>query len=119
MQQKDIALKVRIISSTGKETFLPEATLEEFKKSLRGKLIYLKDTEYDQARKIYNAMIDKHPALIVRCAGAADVVASVNFARKNNLLVAVHCAGHNVAGNSVCEGGIVIDLSAYRRSIAF
>jgi hypothetical protein len=68
MQQKDIALKVRIISSTGKETFLPEATLEEFKKSLRGKLIYPKDTEYDQARKIYNAMIDKHPALIVRCA---------------------------------------------------
>ena len=114
MQQKDVALKVRIITSTGKEAFIPEAALEEFKKSLRGKVIYPKDADYDQARKIYNAMIDKRPALIARCAGAADVVASVNFARKNNLLVAVHGAGHNVAGNSVCEGGIVIDLSAMK-----
>src|SRR6185436_7282517 len=66
---------------------------------------------YDDARKVYNGMIDKRPGLIVFCAGVADIIGAVNFARTNHLLVAVRGAGHNVAGTSVCDGGIVIDLS--------
>jgi FAD/FMN-containing dehydrogenase len=66
---------------------------------------------YETARKIWNAMIDKHPALIVRCAGVADVITAVQFARTHNLLVAVRGGGHNVSGNAVCDGGLVIDLS--------
>ena len=88
-----------------------EAKDQEFKASLRGELIRPGDAGYDDARKIYNGMIDKRPALIARCTGAADVINAVNFARANKLLVAVRGGGHNVAGNAVCDGGIVIDLS--------
>lgn len=88
-----------------------EAKVQEFKASLRGELIRPGDGGYDDARKIWNGMIDKHPALIARCTGAADVINAVNFARANKLLVAVRGGGHNVAGNAVCDGGIVIDLS--------
>lgn len=88
-----------------------EAKVQEFKASLRGELIRPGDAGYDDARKIYNGMIDKRPALIARCTGAADVINAVNFARANKLLVAVRGGGHNVAGNAVCDGGIVIDLS--------
>src|SRR4249920_1931382 len=94
---------------TGK--ILAEPILDEFKAGLRGELIRPGDIGYDEARKVYNAMIDKRPGLIVRCLGVADVIAAVNFARTHNLLVAVRGAGHNVAGNSVCDDGMVIDLS--------
>ncbi|MFA4934966.1 MAG: FAD-dependent oxidoreductase, partial [Candidatus Methanoperedens sp.] len=90
---------------------LEEAAVQEFKASLRGELIRPGDAGYDDARKIYNGMIDKRPALIARCTGAVDVINAVNFARANKLLVAVRGGGHNVAGNAVCDGGIVIDLS--------
>ncbi len=92
---------------------LSDATLQEFRTSLRGQLILPTDPRYDDARKIHNAMIDKHPALIVRCAGVADVLASVQFARKNNLNASVRAGGHNVAGISLCDG-LVIDLSSMR-----
>jgi FAD/FMN-containing dehydrogenase len=69
------------------------------------------DEGYDEARTVFNALIDKYPGLIVRCAGVADVISAVNFARTNELLVAVRGGGHNVAGSAVCDGGIVIDLS--------
>jgi FAD/FMN-containing dehydrogenase len=68
-------------------------------------------TGYEEARKVWNGLIDKHPALIVRCAGVADVIDSVNLAREHDMLLAVRGGGHNVAGNAVCDGGLVIDLS--------
>jgi FAD/FMN-containing dehydrogenase len=92
---------------------LSDAALHEFRVSLRGQLILPIDPGYDDARKIHNAMIDKQPALIVRCFGAADVIASVNFARKNSLSASVRGGGHNVAGTSLCDG-LVIDLSGMR-----
>jgi FAD/FMN-containing dehydrogenase len=76
-----------------------------------GQLVRPSDPDYDQARRVWNGMIDKYPALIARCTGTADVVAAVNFARENKLLVAVRGGGHNVAGYATCDGGIVIDLS--------
>jgi FAD/FMN-containing dehydrogenase len=88
-----------------------EAALKEFGAALRGTLIRPGDDAYEEARKVWNGMIDKRPALIVRCAGVADVMSAVQFARGNNLLVAVRGGGHNVAGNAVCDGGMVIDLS--------
>ncbi len=88
-----------------------EANLERFKAGLRGELIQASDGGYDAARKVYNAMIDRHPRLIVRCADVADIIAAVNFARDNNLLLAVRGGGHNAAGLGVCDGGLVVDLS--------
>ena len=90
---------------------IPEADISEFKSGLRGELIRPADAGYDMARKVFNAMIDRRPEFIVRCAGVSDVIAAVNFARAQNLLVAIRGAGHNVAGSSVCDGGLVIDLS--------
>lgn len=81
---------------------------------LHGQLIQPDDPEYDQARAVWNGMIDRRPALIARCADVSDVIAAVNFARENNLLLAVRGGGHNVAGSAVCDGGLVIDLSAMR-----
>jgi FAD/FMN-containing dehydrogenase len=92
---------------------LSDAALRDFRPSLRGQLILPADPGYDEARKVHNAMIDKHPALIVRCAGVADVIASVQFARKNNLSASVRGGGHNVAGICLCDG-LVIDLSSMR-----
>jgi FAD/FMN-containing dehydrogenase len=72
------------------------------------------DPAYDEARRIWNGLIDRHPALIVRCTGAADVVDAVNFAREQGLAVSIKAGGHNVAGNAVNDGGLVIDLSGMR-----
>ena len=91
-----------------------ETTLEAYRAQLRGTLVQRSDAEYDQARKVYNAMIDKKPRLIARCADVADVIASVNFARENKLLLAVRGGGHNGGGLGVCDDGLVIDLSALR-----
>lgn len=102
-------LKAR--SLAGKETVLKESTIREFKERLRGELIQRGEAGYDQARAIYNAMIDKHPALIARCADVADVIGCVNFARENELLVSIRGGGHNGPGLALCEGGLVIDLS--------
>ena len=93
------------------DTQLDTAAVEIFASNLRGQLLRPGDDGYDEARTIWNAMIDKHPALIARCADDADVVQSVNFARDNNLLVSVRGGGHNVSGNAICDGGLMIDLS--------
>ena len=88
-----------------------EAAVAELRTRLRGDSIRPDDPGYDEARLVWNGMIDRRPALIVRCSGPADVIHAVNFARANNLLVSVRGGGHNAAGNAVCDGGIVIDLS--------
>jgi FAD/FMN-containing dehydrogenase len=87
------------------------AKVESFKTTLSGRLLRLDDDGYDQARKVWNGNIDRRPGLIARCTGVADVIAAVNFARDNDLLVAVRGGGHNAAGHATCDGGIVIDLS--------
>jgi hypothetical protein len=83
----------------------------KFGKSLRGELIERDHPEYDEARKLYNGMIDKRPLLIARCADVADVIAAVNFGRDNNLLTAIRGGGHNGPGLGSCDDGLVIDLS--------
>lgn len=88
------------------------AVVEAFREVFAGQMILPQDERYDAARQIWNASIDRHPGLIARCAGTADVVRAVRFARANDLLVAVRGGGHNVAGRALCDGGIVIDLSA-------
>ncbi len=104
----------RIKSNTGADIVLKETAVEELKASLRGELIRPEDEGYDDARKVHNGMIDRHPCLIVRCAGVSDVISAVNFARENKLILAVRGGGHNVAGFAVCDDGIVIDLSAMK-----
>jgi FAD/FMN-containing dehydrogenase len=93
----------------------PDAgVIDAFAADLRGEVLRAGDEGYDAARAIWNGLIDRRPALIVRCAGAADAVAAVNFAREHGLLLSVKGGGHNVAGNAVNDGGLVIDLSAMR-----
>jgi FAD/FMN-containing dehydrogenase len=82
---------------------------------LQGKLIDPQHPDYDTARKVYNGMIDKHPLLIAQCTSVADVVTIVNYARENDLLVAIRGGGHNGAGSGVCDDGLVIDLSGMKR----
>jgi FAD/FMN-containing dehydrogenase len=94
----------------GQATLTPEA-VEALRAQLRGALCLPGDPGYDQARTLWNAMIDRKPALIVRAAGAADVIVAVNFARTNGLLLAVKGGGHNIAGNACCDGGLMLDLS--------
>src|SRR6476469_479679 len=91
-------------------TLDPEAT-EAFVAGILGPVLRSGDDGYDEARAIWNGLIDRKPALIVRPTGAADVVDAVNFAREQNLLLSVRGGGHNVAGNAVNDGGLVIDLS--------
>ncbi|MEF8817409.1 MAG: FAD-binding oxidoreductase [Salinibacter sp.] len=99
---------------TNGQTTLSEEAIDEFAGRLRGPLITPGDDGYDAARQVWNGMIDKRPALIARCSGTADVIDAVNFARENDLLLAVRGGGHNVAGDAVCDGGLVIDLSEMR-----
>jgi FAD/FMN-containing dehydrogenase len=95
-------------------TNLKTDVVDQFRATLRGPLLLPGDPEYDTARQLWNAMIDKWPALIVRCAGTADVMASVTFARNNDLPLAIRGGGHNIAGNALCDDGLVIDLSGMR-----
>ena len=90
---------------------LEEADVQKFATNLRGELIRSEDDVYDVARAVFNGMIDRRPALIVRAAGVADVMRGVNFARTHNLPLSVRGGGHSVAGNAVCDGGVMLDLS--------
>ncbi|MGN6794480.1 MAG: FAD-binding oxidoreductase, partial [Streptosporangiaceae bacterium] len=90
------------------------APVEELAAAVRGDLILPADPGYDEARAVYNAMIDKHPAAIVRCRDAADVVACVQFCRTHGVDIAVRGGGHNAAGLGVWDDALVIDLSLMR-----
>jgi FAD/FMN-containing dehydrogenase len=96
------------------DVMLSEATVAAFKSELRGELIEPGITRYDEARKVYNAMIDRKPRLIARCADAADVIAAVKFGREHKLPLSIRGGGHNAAGLGICDDGLVIDLSPIR-----
>ena len=96
------------------QTILDAEAIEAFAAVVRGAVLRPGDEGYDDARSIWNGLIDRRPALIVQCTGAADVVDAVNFARDEGLLLSVKGGGHNVAGNATNDGGMVIDLSGMR-----
>ncbi|HEX7937333.1 MAG TPA: FAD-binding oxidoreductase [Paraburkholderia sp.] len=87
------------------------SAIEELKSAIRGQLVLPEDSNFSEVRNIWNAMIDRRPAMILRCAGVADVRRAVAFARDNHLPLAVRGGGHNIAGSALCDDGIVIDLS--------
>lgn len=105
---------VAAMSASGEELILPKSVVKDFQKSLNGTLLLPGFEGYDATRAVWNGMIDKRPGLIARCMGASDVMKAVDFARDNNLLVAVRCGGHSISGKSVCEGGLMIDLQPMR-----
>src|SRR5436190_1823282 len=94
--------------------FMPTMDTQSLKSMFQGELLEPADAGYNEARRIWNASVNKRPALIARCTGVADVVAAVNFGRTNNLLTAVRGGGHNVGGRALCDDGLVIDLSRMR-----
>ncbi|HVC34288.1 MAG TPA: FAD-binding oxidoreductase [Chloroflexota bacterium] len=98
----------------GRRTTVDEEAIKQLRSGLRGSVLVPGDAAYDEVRQIWNGMIDKRPGVIVRCAGTADVIKTVNLARTNNLLLAVRGAGHNIAGTALCDGGVLCDLSAMR-----
>ncbi len=88
--------------------------IAELKGRLRGRVVLPGDSGYDEARHVWNGMIDRKPAIIIGCAGVADVIEAIAYARRNKLSVSVRGGGHNVSGAAVCDGGMVIDLSAMK-----
>src|SRR5205085_11559300 len=90
---------------------LSNAVIDGFKSQFRGEILRPGDGKYDEVRQIWNAMIDRKPGLIARCTSVENVVQAVAFARANNLLVSIRGGGHNIAGNAVCDDGIMIDMS--------
>jgi FAD/FMN-containing dehydrogenase len=93
---------------------LPPEALQTFRAAFKGRVLTPDDPEYEEARKVWNAMIDRRPGLIARCTGTADVVQAVRFAREHGLLCSVRGGGHNIAGLAVCAGGLMIDMSLLR-----
>lgn len=104
----------RIVTTGGLSRVLDASMVDKLARGLRGPLLRRSDDGYDAARKVWNGMVDKRPALIARCAGAADVVECVRFAREHDVRVSVRGGGHNYAGKSVCEHGLMIDLSSMK-----
>ncbi|HEX2139498.1 MAG TPA: FAD-binding oxidoreductase [Woeseiaceae bacterium] len=105
---------VNAVTGDGVEVTLKRTAVQELADSLRGRLLLPGSEAYDDARRVLNAEIDKHPALIAQCAGAADVANAVDFARAENLLLAVKCGGHSLSGKSTCDKGLMIDLTPLR-----
>jgi FAD/FMN-containing dehydrogenase len=93
---------------------ISKETTEKLKSKLKGQIILPSDLDYDQVREIWNAMIERRPALIVRCADVNDVPQAISFAREHGLEISIRGAGHNIAGNALCDDGIMIDFSSMR-----
>ncbi len=104
-------LTIRTLEAT---RTLPMEAVTALRAKLRGVVALPGEEGYDAARTIWNATIDRHPAIVARCLGAADVIQALKFARDENLLVAIRSGGHNIAGNAVCDDGLLIDLSLMR-----
>lgn len=102
---------IKITTLDNKKVSLKDSELQEFRAKVRGEVLSPQDSGYDKARGIFNGMIDKRPGLIVCCSGVADVIQCVNFAREHRLLTAVRGGGHGIAGNAVCDGGLMINLA--------
>ena len=105
---------MKIKTTNGSEKTLEASQLAAFASSLSGGLVRTGDSGYEEARRIWNGMIDRKPAAIARCKSATDVKRAVDFGREHGLLVAVRGGGHNIAGSALCDGGLVIDLSGMR-----
>jgi len=102
---------VEAVTGDGRQLLLKAADVRDFAAGLRGELLLRDSAGYDSARHVWNGAFDRHPALIARCTGAADVMQAVKFAASHQLLVAVRGGGHSLSGQSVCEKGLMIDLS--------
>jgi FAD/FMN-containing dehydrogenase len=107
-------MSIEMMTLEGKTRVLDATAVDGLRARMRGPVLTSADAGYDEARRIWNAMIDKRPGLIVRCAGSADVLEAVRFAAAHEVLVSVRGGGHNVAGTAVCDGGLMIDLSPMR-----
>jgi FAD binding domain len=106
--------EVQIRTLKGGTIALSNDILTALHSELHGSLCLPDEAGYDEARTIWNAMIDRRPGAVVRCRAASDVIGAVRLARDNGLLVAARGGGHNIAGNAVCDGGLLIDLSPMR-----
>jgi hypothetical protein len=110
--EMEVSMKnLEIVTLSGEKTLIDGEAVNELQTAVRGPVLTAESAGYDEVRQVWNKMIDKRPALIVRCTGTADVVTCVNFAREHNILLAVRGGGHNAAGNATCDGGLLIDLS--------
>jgi len=107
--------ELKVIGISGENGVLDGSVIERFRSRLHGELLRAGDEGYEKARRVWNGMIDKHPALIARCFGASDVVNAVAFAREHGLLMSVRGGGHNVAGTAIADDGLVVDLSPMTR----
>jgi hypothetical protein len=105
-------INLKVMSNLIKD--LNTSVIDDLKSKIRGQIILANGAGYEDARKVYNAMINKHPGMIVKCVDVADVINAVNFGRENNLLVAVRGGGHNGGGLGICDDGLVIDLSGIK-----
>ncbi len=105
---------IAAVTGGGKATVIEQAAIKELRAALRGGLLLAGDPGYDNARRVLNESIDKHPALVVQPTGVADIRTAVTFARERELLLAVKCGGHSPGGKSTCDGGMQIDLSRFR-----
>src|SRR5438046_2171943 len=101
-------------TTRGDTIAIAKERLDALRAVLRGSLVFPADPGYDVARTLWNSMMDRRPAAVVRAAGAGDVIQAVNFARENRLLLAVKGGGHNIAGKAACDGGLMLDLSAMK-----
>lgn len=105
---------VSAVSMTGTPVTLSVADITYFRASLQGNVLLAHDRGYEEARRVWNGSIDRHPALIALCHSREDIVRAVQFARSHSLLTAVKGGGHSLSGQSTCDGGLMIDLSAMR-----